>query len=144
MKVLLGLAMVALLAVPAASARPRETYVDQGLLVASYATRTGAAAIVMLSTDLLDQPLPGVRLLMNYVPANEPVRHDGEVFLPYPGLPDKIITNAQGPNVHITVNWTSHVETPVVYHYRWTLPYLDQVAEGHAVNQLFMPLLESP
>jgi len=146
MKAMLGLVVItALLSVPAASGRLQGTYVDQGLLVASYATRTGGAAIVVLSTDLLDQPLPGVRLLTNYIPGDgQPAFRDEEVFLSWPGLPDKIITSAQGPYVHVTLNWISHVETPVVYHYRWTLPYLDQVAEGHAINQLFLPMLEIP
>jgi len=137
MKVMLGLAVVALLAVPAASGQMQ--LVDMGLLVSSYPLASGGAAIVVLS----DNAAP--RLFLDYVPGDgQPAYRDGDVSL-MEKLPDKIITSASGPYVHITLNWTSGVKAPVVCHYRWTLPYGDRVAAGgYAVNQVFMPLLESP
>ena len=138
MKAMLGLVVItALLSVPAASGQMQ--LVDAGLLVSSYPLASGGAAIVVLS----DNAAP--RLFLDYVPGDgQPAYRDRDVSL-MQELPDKIITSASGPYVHITLNWTSSVKAPVVCHYRWTLPYGDRIAAGgYAVNQLFLPILEIP
>jgi len=136
MKAILGLLTVALLvAIPASAVQ--YTFVGEGLLVSSYALDDGGAAVVSLSPYGQTQ----YRLGLAYVPGDGQPTYQEEVILPQPGLPDRVITDAHGEYIHVTLNWISGVRTPTIHHYRWALPDGTRVATGETYR-VFMPLLE--